>query len=560
LTNNLPSGTRLSGAINGNLTGDVTVDELKRFDIGGQLQSSLTCRNVPNEANIFRVFLGSVSTTGEIKASAGDISLVQTTGNMLGDLRAPNGQIVTIDVGGNIGSSSRLSTITGRVAATEEAGWEAFSLIRAANIYANISATAPVSWLGRLETTGSPGKFVGSLSVDHINWKQSDPAPGIYLLGDLDADVTFGSGLSSPIEIGGNLAADRILDVSGSVTTIPETLVPNRYGHIYIKGSLLGDIEIGEGTAKGVRGFIEFNTNNASGVWTGDVKVRTPGGIETLSGVPAYSQLSSEITESGYYGAVGLVPFQLHEVDCTPPNGACLAIAETPDTDDEILMRHYGPVTWDNDDEEDPDPFVISFKGIGDENWHNVTDCFTQSLSLDRSVVVIQPTAKLRVGCEYRIELRKVSAVNVLRCDLSFPPSLPPVADHASPFIFTVGAASPGDANDDSVVNFDDINFVIANWLSTACFPFGDANHDGEVDFDDMNQVIANWLSEYDDCSSGMMMMAGFGEGCDRDMDDAIAAMGFENATEYAVFLAGLSNDERAMILAAVDEWLNCER
>ncbi len=50
-----------------------------------------------------------------------------------------------------------------------------------------------------------------------------------------------------------------------------------------------------------------------------------------------------------------------------------------------------------------------------------------------------------------------------------------------------------GNANGDSIVDFNDINAVIANWLTPG--PDGDANGDGVVNFDDVNAVVANWLS-----------------------------------------------------------------
>lgn len=178
------------------------------------------------------------------------------------------------------------------------------------------------------------------------------------------------------------------------------------------------------------------------------------------------------------------------------------------------------------------------------------------------TVVSLVSSVALQPGFEYRVtpNTRSSDGERVLRCDL-LSTSNPQVAVHTNEYTFTVGVASPGDADGDGNVDFDDISTIVANWLDDTCLIEGDANRDGIVNFDDINVVITNWLIEYvTPCSSGMMMMAGFGEGCDRDMEGAIAAMGFENATEYAVFLAGLSNDERAMILAAVDEWMNCER
>ena len=49
----------------------------------------------------------------------------------------------------------------------------------------------------------------------------------------------------------------------------------------------------------------------------------------------------------------------------------------------------------------------------------------------------------------------------------------------------------PGDADGDGLVNFDDLNLVLANWNSAG--PEGDADHSGFVDFDDLNLVLTAW-------------------------------------------------------------------
>lgn len=58
-------------------------------------------------------------------------------------------------------------------------------------------------------------------------------------------------------------------------------------------------------------------------------------------------------------------------------------------------------------------------------------------------------------------------------------------------------AACPGDANDDRVVNFDDITAALASWASdySPLTGSGDANHDSVVNFDDITEVLANWGS-----------------------------------------------------------------
>lgn len=49
----------------------------------------------------------------------------------------------------------------------------------------------------------------------------------------------------------------------------------------------------------------------------------------------------------------------------------------------------------------------------------------------------------------------------------------------------------PGDANGDGVVDFDDVNFVIANWGLMG--HIADIDGSGTVDFGDLNMVLTNW-------------------------------------------------------------------
>lgn len=68
-------------------------------------------------------------------------------------------------------------------------------------------------------------------------------------------------------------------------------------------------------------------------------------------------------------------------------------------------------------------------------------------------------------------------------------------------FVITrIACAAPshcqGNANGDTMVDFDDITAVLANWGTTydpGSSGAGDANNDGSVDFDDVTSVLANW-------------------------------------------------------------------
>ncbi|HBS29730.1 MAG TPA: hypothetical protein DEB06_09845 [Phycisphaerales bacterium] len=54
----------------------------------------------------------------------------------------------------------------------------------------------------------------------------------------------------------------------------------------------------------------------------------------------------------------------------------------------------------------------------------------------------------------------------------------------------------PGNANGDTIVDFDDLTEILANWLNNyapATGP-GDADFDSDVDFDDITTVLENWL------------------------------------------------------------------
>ncbi len=56
----------------------------------------------------------------------------------------------------------------------------------------------------------------------------------------------------------------------------------------------------------------------------------------------------------------------------------------------------------------------------------------------------------------------------------------------------------PGDVNGDQMVDVDDLNGILSNWLENVGVgsPFDLANRDGVVNVDDLNVVLSNWLAD----------------------------------------------------------------
>lgn len=335
-------------------------------------------------------------------------------------------------------------------------------------------------------------------------------------------------------------------------------------GRLRFDGQLLGTVQTNEGlltadstvevgTTAGMQGRVIIGANTAVQTWTWTSTIGIGATTIGSPNIPAYPNSAASLGG----GSIGLVPFQLHATDCEPANGDTLPYCEPPT---EIRMRHYGPVTWDG--ENDPDPFIIERRRIDStDSWVDHSDCFTQAIdSGDSAVVVLTPGVALQSGFDYRVRLRQDSGENVLRCDLLEIATLPEVADHASDFVFCAGVVGLGDANGDGIVNRDDHTCVNDNLYTTDCLNLGDANRDGAVDLDDRTCVTENWLNEYVMCPLPMLAMSSESSECERTMYDALIAMGFENAAEYIAFLGELAVEEQALILVAVDEWMECKR
>lgn len=523
--------TRLDGRIQGDLTNSVEAGVVGVFWVGGVVDDDIVVGDgTTNALDNYR--FGGISDSGSLQSRTRSIALLEVGGDCAGLVRTgvvfPTSlqDITTMTVEGNL-----LGTVD------------------VAHYLLELTVQ------GAIGESGSParigvGHYLGELSCGNLI--ANIGGYGTYPRADQihRITVTSGNGGSGDFE-GSILCRDLRKHVSDP-------------GFLRFDGEMRGVIQTNEelppdeslievGTSSGLIGRVIIGANNTSQNWTWTAPVTIGSTVLEDPNIPAYPNSAASLGG----GSIGLVPFQLHATDCEPANGDTLPYCEPPT---EIRMRHYGPVTWDG--ENDPDPFIIERRRIGStDSWVDHSDCFTQAIdSGDSAVVVLTPGVALQSGFDYRVRLRQDSGENVLRCDLLEIATLPEVADHASDFVFCAGVVGLGDANGDGIVNKDDHTCVNANLYTTDCLTLGDANRDGSVDLDDRTCVTENWLNEYVMCPIPLLAMSSESSECERTMYDALVAMGFENAAEYIAFVGELAVEEQALILVAVDEWMECKR
>lgn len=259
-------------------------------DIGGDLIGDITIYREPNN-------------------SFGSLIDMIVRGDFLGDIDAPVGSgwsfwIPRLAVDGDIGSSGSPVVINTR--------GDVEQILAGGAIYADIDALAYED--GNLGRIFAIDGFVGTLSGQRFEDVTGLISPsGLFIDdGDLDADVFLVEELTHDIIIGGSFLSGRTID-------LPD---------------------------EGLESQITFNNSNNSTDWDGDILLD---GVP-LSGPPAYSNTAASVGG----GAVGLVPFTLHNESSSPVNGAIISIygmfpnqleldcVSRPFT--KATLRMYGPV------------------------------------------------------------------------------------------------------------------------------------------------------------------------------------------------------------------------
>ncbi len=441
----------------------------------GASTATVILSDLRTTGNVGSIYVNTITSTNVGGDVTGDIVLLPRTGGgestiigatvngrIHGDVLVDHGAIFGLTASGGIGSAGNPSQIRTK---------NNIVRITTSSLYADITtlANGGVGVTGEIRTTSGP--FVGSLNTAALRSTGTGEPGVLSIFGDLDADVTIVGAVSNEnnglpvINVGGNFVAGRRLIVGTSL---------NAGAEIRINAS------------QGLKGQALINFNNWAHAWNGPVRV----GGALLGPIPEYSQTSASLGG----GSVGQAPFALHGSDCLPVRGAVISGGAAPDINNPILMRHYGPVTWVSGG---TPPVTVDRRPIAEPNaWVDQTACFfvgrEQVPNPNPNVIAIFPVRRLQGGFVYRIKPVRIGS-NMLQSDIESGFN-PPVALDTIEYTFTVLGSCVGDADGNGVVNFGDINAVLANWGGGAgCLPTGDADSNGLINFQDITAVIANW-------------------------------------------------------------------
>lgn len=208
---------------------------------------------------------------GNITVSSSSLIFLEVTNGPIGTVGTP----VTINVGGSIHD------------------------LKATEIHAAIDTDYGGVHGSVLRIQTTTGDFSGSLETNYL-LAGASPDPGLFIAGDLDADVTFLHSVSEPITIGDKLIGDLVITDSAG---LDEQVIINADNNVY---------------------------TNWTDAWVGDVIVN---GTTVSPGDYTNTNLGD--------GAIGLARFTIHEQACNPAHNADLTAGNAPSV---VRLVHYGRV------------------------------------------------------------------------------------------------------------------------------------------------------------------------------------------------------------------------
>jgi|CXWL01.1.fsa_nt_gi hypothetical protein len=408
-----------------------------------------------------------------------DINALVSPGVFRGNAFAPGGPLLRIQFTGGISGpwiqdeNYHNASIVAR---------DVVQQVRGNFVYADIATTGTSGTEHVGEVSALTGDFRGSLTTRTLASGLNDvnqPVQGfIRCRHDLDADITLTGSLA---DSGGTNHEISLDPAGGGVFRAGRTI---RIGNALANGA-----SINLPPAASLQGNVIINTANAGGSWTGAVTV----GGTALSPVPAYAQTSAALGG----GAVGLVPFALHDSSCSPANtptfpgelpmSALLHTNPDPGQWRDVILEFYGPVRVMSTTDE---PVFIEQLSPSGQSWIDMTPYFGVNVRrgasdpVSRQVIVtaietIPGGNSMHFAGTYRVRPRPDGAGFVLRSDEAV--GNPAVSDFEYRFELLLDCNHDG--TEDTPAQCQEPGYCGA-----------DFNADGSVDFFDYDTFVL-WYS-----------------------------------------------------------------
>jgi len=371
----------------------IRADMVYNLDIGGSVLGDI--HSVTSGRSMGNVVIAGDLLGGVLVSSNASLDHL----DVVGDIRKPDGEPVTMTIGGHIGrltarsiaADITLSTggvvhqfettegdFKGSLTATYLAVFGSASgpqhFVVARDLDASLSLALAIRVPITIGRDFKAARTVGGQSVPNIIWAARgffdtpivsptgnltvvrdfagrmhlgtplDPARGSYnhdisiggaMLGIIECDHQTNANLSVLGPVLGHIAINRSVR-GGNMISVGGTGLEGG-ASIRIGGGLLGTIALPPG---GLLGHILINANLDNSPWSGQVSF---GGTDFLAPPPFYAN-TADLTGGG---GVGLAPFALHSADCDPPHNSSQGIAAgafAVPGQQAVRIHSYGPV------------------------------------------------------------------------------------------------------------------------------------------------------------------------------------------------------------------------
>jgi len=437
----------------------------------------------------------------DLTGSNNDTSQIIVDGDFSGQLIQGNGSIGDVDIAGNMEAGPGLPTIWARDA------------IESVTVQGNVTAA-------RIGSNNLGAAFLGNSDVGLID-----------VAGNLESSINL------------EMNSLQTLIVDGDFDTGLELLSPQASDSLYsIGGSVTASSSIDLPTS-GLSGQIIVNAANSSGAWQGDVTV----GGTTALGVD-YTELPSAIGG----GAVGLVPFSIHDDACSPANGSSTVYpSDAPPT--EATIEYYGPVDLVEVTGSFDSYYMVEARlNNGDPScpWEEVTSDFGKSVmevSADRRIVITPEEGAFKLVYEYRFTPMEflVRCANVA--------GLPDVSTEQ--YIIALDSDLIADLDGDGTVGSADLGELLAAWGQSCVRP--DLEGNGVVSSEDLGILLASWNSPNPPPVMSGPGVSQVGEAVPAGASDpetsqavsqggnpVITHFGFDSIEEYILWIDALDEEE----------------